>query len=113
MLQLAGIEYCLAKWSGWARCAHSYEMPAGQAQVEAIVDIVQQPAGGRLDAFPGLYVNALPEQPFLDDTTVLLTTQWRSSSDIVAIDLDSKQVQRLRPEGSRGSWSLLAIGNGV
>ena len=64
-------------------------------------------------SFPGLYLNALPEQPFLDDSIVLMTTQWRSSSDVLAVDLSSKSLRRLRPEGAKGSLSLLAVGNGA
>lgn len=84
---------------------------AGLAQPETIVDVVERPATG--DAFPGLYLNALSEQPFISASTLLLTTQWRSSTEVVAVDLDSRSVQHLRPQGSRGSWSLLAIGYGA
>ena len=78
-----------------------------------MVDVVDRPPSDDEDAFPGLYLTALPEQPFLDNDTVLLSSQWRSTTDVLSINLGSKQVQRLRQEGSRGAWSLLAIGNGA
>ena len=88
-------------------------MCVGMAAAECVVDVVGIPSSDSEDSFPGLYLNALSEQPFVDDSTLLLTTQWRSTSEVVAINLDSKRVQRLRTEGSRGSWSLLSIGCGA
>ena len=77
------------------------------------MEVVQQPASDATDAFPGLYLTALPEQPFLDASTLVLTSQWRSSTDLVHISLDSRAVHTLRPEGSRGAWALLTIGQGA
>ena len=48
---------------------------------------------GSEDNFPGIYALALPEQPFLGERTLLLTTQWRSLQRVAAVDLDSGRVQ--------------------
>lgn len=85
----------------------------GCAEVQTVVDVVQRPDSDAPDAFPGLYLSVLPAQPFVGPTTLLLTSQWRSSSDIVRIDLGTGAVQSLRPAGSRGAWGLLTAGQGV
>ncbi len=53
----------------------------------------QHSSPGLGDSFPGIYTLALPEQPFLCDRMLLLTTQWRSLKRVVAIDLDSGRIQ--------------------
>lgn len=78
-----------------------------------MVDVVQRPDSDAPDAFPGLYLGVLPAQPFMGPTTLLVTSQWRSSTDIVHIDLDTGAAQSLRPADSRGAWALLTIGHGV
>ncbi|KAK9806703.1 hypothetical protein WJX73_010367 [Symbiochloris irregularis] len=85
---------------------------SGHAEVQTVVDVVQRPASNAADAFPGLYLAVLPAQPFLGPSTLLLTSQWRSSSDIVCIDLESGAARTLRPADSRGAWGLLTIGQG-
>ena len=79
--------------------------------MESIIDVVQRPEAA--DSFPGLYLEVLPAQPFLDNTIVLMESQWRSSKALLAIDLESRTLRRLQPQGARGSMSLLAIGSGV
>jgi hypothetical protein len=64
--------------------------------------------------FPGLYCTALPDRPFLDaGRRLALTTQWGATSEVVVVDLVTKQVV---PTGDRaafpGAWAFLAAGGG-
>lgn len=80
----------------------------------ALVDTVWNAPG---DEFPGLYCTVLPDQPFLSAAQqaqqglVLATTQWRSLSAVVAVDLASGKVTRVTPDNG-SCWSLVASGNG-
>lgn len=69
-----------------------------------LVDIVWTPSTP--SDFPGLYCTMLPDQPFVNDSTVLATTQWRSLMAVVAIDLNTGAVQRVSPENG-ASWSVI------
>ena len=46
------------------------------------------------DSFPGLFMNQLPEHPFLSKNGrhILVNTQWRSQSRVISIDLDDGTV---------------------
>ena len=85
----------------------------GSAEVQTVVPVVQRPDSDAPNAFPGLYLSVLPAQPFTGPSTLLLTSQWRSSTDIVRVDLDTGKAQSLRPGNTKGAWSLLTIGHGV
>lgn len=63
------------------------------------------------EAFPGLYATALPDQPFVGSQTLVLTTQWRSLSAVVAVNLQTGAVVRATPANG-ASWALVAAGNG-
>jgi acylaminoacyl-peptidase len=79
-------------------------------QPRRVVDVVWNPSD--IDAFPGLYCNVLPEQPFVGTSKTLVTTvQWRSNFAVVAIDIESGQVTRISPNNG-SSWSLLAVQQG-
>ncbi|KAL4858184.1 Acylamino-acid-releasing enzyme 1 [Chlorella vulgaris] len=94
----------------WQQCAAALSGGA-PPPVRTVVDTVWNPASP--DAFPGLYSTSLPEQPFLPGShTLLLTTQWRSLSAVVAVDLQAGgTVSRVTPDNG-SSWSLLASHGG-
>jgi len=65
------------------------------------------------DAFPGLFVNQLPQEPFVsgDGKFIYATTQWRSVIKIIRIDLITGEVQPLifclgETEGAKKSGNL-------
>jgi acylaminoacyl-peptidase len=74
-----------------------------------VVGVVRAPAGP--EAFPGLYAASLPEQPFVDDDTLLLTSQWRSNAAVVAVSLSEGTVTRASPANG-ASWSVAAVARG-
>lgn len=76
---------------------------------ETIVAEVWEPEGET--AFPGLYTSLLLDNPCLAGSNILLTTvQWRSTTAIVAVNLQSGEVTRISPqESSSSSWTLLAV----
>ena len=80
------------------------------SQPETVVPVVARPGEGE---FPGLFLGALPEQPFLSASLLAVTSQWRSSAEVVVVDLQQGRVASARPEGSRGSWSFLTAGHGA
>ena len=75
-----------------------------------VVDVVWCPSDA--DAFPGLYCNVLPDQPFVGGSSTIVTTvQWRSTFAVVAVDVSSGVVHRITPNNG-SSWSLLAVHQG-
>jgi acylaminoacyl-peptidase len=74
-----------------------------------VVGVVRAPADA--DAFPGLYAASLPEQPFVDDDTLLLTSQWRSNAAVVAVSLSEGTATRASPANG-ASWSVAAVARG-
>ena len=42
---------------------------------------------------------------------MLLTSQWRSSTAVIAVDVSQSRVARVTPEDG-GSWSLLCVSAG-
>lgn len=65
-------------------------------------------------AFPGLYSGLIPAQPWVDADTLLLTSQWRSTTAVLAVSLSARSVQRVSPPPGpdHASWSLLAADAG-
>ena len=49
-----------------------------------MVSVVPRPAEGE---FPGLFLGALPERPFLSSSRLALTSQWRSSSEVSLLQI--------------------------
>lgn len=47
-----------------------------------------------------------------DASTVVLGTQWRGLGAVVAVDTQSGKLQRVSPDGSTASWSVLSTGQG-
>jgi acylaminoacyl-peptidase len=105
-----------------ATCAlHALDWPAARAAAaqgapppppRCLVDVVWAPAGG--DAFPGLYAASLPDQPFVGGGggTLVLTSQWRSATAVVAVDVATGVVARATPANG-ASWAVLAAHGGV
>jgi acylaminoacyl-peptidase len=69
-------------------------------------------------SFPGLYCTMLPDRPFFNDTTLVLTTQWRSTTAILAVDVVNKRYHRVSPTNNddecsiNESWSVVAVDRG-
>ncbi|KAL6883635.1 hypothetical protein ACP4OV_011049 [Aristida adscensionis] len=83
-----------------------------QLDVIEVVPVVTCPEDG---CFPGLYCSSMLSDPWLSDgCTMILTSAWRSTEVIIAVDVLSGKVTRISPEDSYYSWSALAIdGNNV
>ena len=75
-----------------------------------MIPLVARPGKGE---FPGLFLGALPEQPFLGAGLLALTSQWCSSAEVVVVDLQQGRAASARPHGSRGSWTFLTAGHGA
>ncbi|KAL6764745.1 acylaminoacyl-peptidase [Haematococcus lacustris] len=72
----------------------------GEAMSQMVVGVPQLPPTPdptRARPFPGLYTALLAEQPFADESTLLLTSQWYSQTAILAVDLTSGHVCPLTP----------------
>lgn len=83
---------------------------AGLPAPDTLVDAVW-PANTP-EEFPGLYAIVLPDQPFVGGGTTLVTTsQWRSNTAVVAVDVESGSVRRLTPSNG-ASWALVAVHKG-
>jgi len=67
----------------------------------------------RHGAFPGIYALALPEQPFLDRRTLLLTTQWRSVQTALAVYLTTGDVCGNTEQAENVSEVVLACAHGA
>ncbi|XP_030828374.1 acylamino-acid-releasing enzyme isoform X1 [Strongylocentrotus purpuratus] len=76
-------------------------------ETKVTVDIVQRPTEGR--PFPGLYVGRFEQQCWLDNETILVSTAWRSSQTIIAINICTGEVTRLTNGPDFGSWMFCDI----
>jgi hypothetical protein len=80
-------------------------MQPGQQQLRCVIPVLQNPSspGG----FPGLYAFSLHDQCFIDDKTLLVTSQWYSMTVILKVDIDSGAVAPVTStDPTQGSWSL-------
>ncbi|CAM6101899.1 unnamed protein product [Calypogeia fissa] len=90
---------------------HAISWPAGgvptsQLPMKDVVPVVNLPDP---EGFPGLYVATLIAHPWLSDgTTLLLSSHWRSSQVILAVNVASGTVTRITP-ATNASWSLLGV----
>lgn len=78
---------------------HSKDLKNPDAPSSTIVDQIDEPKAAHKDdndPFPGLYLDSLPERPFLRATgkaaTAVLSSQWRSMSRCLSISLDDGRV---------------------
>uniref|UniRef100_A0A7I4ALI2 Prolyl endopeptidase n=1 Tax=Physcomitrium patens TaxID=3218 RepID=A0A7I4ALI2_PHYPA len=91
---------------------HSISWSSGRVlsmpmQINDVVKIVQHPDN---DGFPGLYCSDLIANPWLADScTLLLTSMWRSQEVILAINVESGNVERVTSCASSSSWRLLGL----
>ena len=93
----------------WAGAAAGVLAGAPAPPPRTVVDVVWSPADA--DAFPGLYCSVLPDDPWVGEGTLLLTSQWGSATAIVAVDVASGAITRASPPNG-ASWSLVAAGAG-
>ena len=114
---------------------HSVSWPHSSSSLSttAVIDVVYNPATTMDDiasstgeqsptssspSFPGLYCTMLPDRPFVNDTTLVLTTQWRSTTAILGVDVVNKRYHRVSPTNNDDecsvdvSWSVLAVERG-
>eukprot|EP01025_Chloroclados_australasicus_P032864 TRINITY_DN3338_c0_g3_i1.p1 TRINITY_DN3338_c0_g3~~TRINITY_DN3338_c0_g3_i1.p1 ORF type:complete len:466 (-),score=29.96 TRINITY_DN3338_c0_g3_i1:241-1464(-) len=59
------------------------------------------------DGFPGIYCVKWISQPFINNQTVIVGTQFQSDQAIISVDLESGQVVRLTPKNR--SFDLLQV----
>lgn len=85
----------------------------GSAEPHTIVPVLDTPAGP--DAFPGLYIASFTDStPFISSATLLVTSQWRSQSVVLAIDTDTGVVTPVTPtDAAQGSFTLQGVCNGL
>lgn len=67
----------------------------------AVVPAVGRPRSP--DHFPGIYAANLPDRPFVTDSVLALTSQWRSSTEVLLVDLETGEVAcASKPGGPEG-----------
>ena len=77
---------------------------------EIIVDLVPR-SDSNTDEFPGIFCSNLPLNCFLDASTVLFTSTWRSMNTIVKVDVRTKEVSKFpmseiyEDSGSSDDWN--------
>lgn len=81
-----------------------------------IVGVVRRPGDGVVASnasFPGLYAYNFVDSPWVNGSTVLLTSQWRSCSTVLAIDVKTGAVWPLTDtDACNGSWTLQGVCDG-
>lgn len=81
----------------------------GQQQPRCVIPVLQFPDSP--GTFPGLYAFSLHDQCWLDDVTLLVTSQWYSMTVILRVDVGSGGVVPVTPtDPTQGSWSLQVRG---
>ncbi len=69
------------------------------------MDVVGRPATPA--AFPGLYPSNFVDNPFVSKSVLLLTSQWRSQTAVLAIDINSGEVVAITDvDPTQGSWAM-------
>ena len=63
-----------------------------------VVPVVARPPSP--DHFPGIYAAGLPDRPYVTATVLALTSQWRSSTEVLLVDLESGEVACASRPGS-------------
>ncbi|KAJ8047260.1 Acylamino-acid-releasing enzyme [Holothuria leucospilota] len=70
-----------------------------------VVDVVGRP--DTADSFPGLFVENLPVRCWAtDNKTVYISTTWRSTQRIVAVNVTSKSVTEISLVESYATWAV-------
>lgn len=63
-----------------------------------VVPVVARPRSP--DHFPGIYAASLPDRPYVTESVLALTSQWRSSTEVLLVDLGSGEVACASKPGS-------------
>ncbi|GAA5942370.1 hypothetical protein JCM3775_003237 [Rhodotorula graminis] len=74
-------------------------------EARTVVDVVDEPSSSSGDAFPGLYVDQLPHEPFVvvdgggaqGEVAVAMTSVWRTRRVPLVVGLESGRVTSLAP----------------
>eukprot|EP00124_Ichthyophonus_hoferi_P002184 Ihof_evm7s139 gene=Ihof_evmTU7s139 len=100
-------------------CKSDGSLPIG-AKPRVLVDYVTA-CSTSPDVFPGIYAHGIPHRSFnTSSTMVYLTSQWRSLSVVLGINLSTGRVERVAGQtesygpinpslGPSGSWTLLDV----
>lgn len=96
-------------------CAALHAVSLASSQTAVLVPVVSTPAGP--DAFPGLYLDQLPQNPFVikpDGPAVVLSSVWRSRKVPIIVALRDGKVMGLAPwpERSENDVVLPWLGEG-
>ncbi len=81
-----------------------------------VVAVTRQPQEEH--CFPGLYATSLPDQLFQTSELALLTSQWRNTAQVVAVDIERGTANKwassagAQDSTSRGSCAVLSSYNG-
>lgn len=76
-------------------------------QTLIIIDRINTPIGNE---FPGLYLNALPQNCFIGDgNTVVLSTCWHSKWEVISINLTYGSITKLSKDETVGCWQVLTV----
>lgn len=95
-----------------ALCTMSWQGGGAAGEPKVMVDVVRRPAAA--DSFPGLYGTGFVDSAFISATTLLITSQWRSKSVILAVDTATGKVWSLNSTAAEeGSWTLQSVSNSV
>ncbi|KAK3828851.1 MAG: Alpha/Beta hydrolase protein [Benniella sp.] len=78
-----------------ASCAKLCKIDVASGKVSTVVDIVRKadPTTG----FPGLYIDQLPTHLWISPTKIVTSSIWRSRRTLLAIDVESGDVEELTP----------------
>ncbi|KAL3194183.1 hypothetical protein MRX96_016319 [Rhipicephalus microplus] len=76
-------------------------------QTLVIIDRISTPVGNE---FPGLYLNALPQNCFIGDgSTVVLSTCWHSKWEVIGVNLNFGTITKLSKDETVGCWQVLTV----
>ncbi|CAL5219578.1 g1438 [Coccomyxa viridis] len=98
-----------------ALCSLPWPCSSGDSATE-VVAVTRQPQEEH--CFPGLYATALPDQLFQTSELALLTSQWRNTAQVVAVDIERGTADKwassagAQDSTSRGSCAVLSSYNG-
>lgn len=79
-------------------CAALHAVSLASSQTTVLVPVISTPVGP--DAFPGLYLDQLPQNPFVmtpDGPAVVLSSSWRSRKVPIVVSLMDGRVSGLAP----------------
>jgi len=90
-------------------CAILRLLTVSTGECRTVIDVVREPETNK--SFPGLFVGVVPARIWISNTTLALTSLWRSALVILSIDIEKKTVVPITPNASfklhPQSWCLL------